>query len=120
MVGSVNFWHKLTLSIDLFSPEVMEKLQPLCDAYRSAHGGRFTGIFSIVSFTSNEPSTGVHHDPVDVFYVECIGRVRWRFPELLLSYELKPGDAVFVPAGVKHEVVSLTPRAAFSLMCDKK
>jgi hypothetical protein len=70
---------------------------------------------------------GIHPDDHDVILWHCEGQVEWRiykdFPESdffttssSLDYEsviLNPGDIIFCPSGVVHQVVVSEPRASF-------
>ena len=117
-IGYVNFWQKLTLTLDNLSndyfPELDEKnifLSTLIDK-------KSIGRFGDVSFTDSEPTTGLHNDPVTVMYWNCLGTVEWKV--LTESGEryfiLSPGDVIVVPSTLQHEVKSLGPRAAISFM----
>ncbi len=118
IIGSINFWHRLTMTIDLFSDELIAKIQPIIEILSKIHPGYFNGLFSAISFTDKEPTTSKHTDPVDVFYFQCLGRVEWDVSKdgSIITYKLLPGDVIFVPANVAHEVRSLSPRAAISFM----
>jgi len=117
-IGHVNFWQKLTLTLDNLSneyfPEIEEKnffLQLFIDK-------KANGKFGAVSFTDSEPTTGLHSDPVTVMYWNCIGSVQWTVytESEEQSFILNPGDIILVPANMRHEVKSLGPRAAISFM----
>lgn len=121
VVGKVNFWSRLTMTLD--QPE--EKYYPYLNSYidnlRQFQDYVFTGSFCAVSITNKEPTTGKHNDPVDVFYLQCIGSVVWKiFSDSECEYVLNPGDVIYVPSGVDHEVRSLTPRASISFMFEDK
>lgn len=118
VIGSVNFWQSLTMTIENMSDLSFPELNDKAMFIQSMHGGHNSGQFAAISFTTHEPTTGKHSDPVDVFYWQCVGDVKWT-----LSYEnkeesfvLNPGDVIYVPTGIIHEVKSLTPRASISFM----
>lgn len=76
--------------------------------------------FAIVNMSSKENITNRHSDLTHNLYFQCIGSVIWKIYEDETSsnfeeYTLQPGDAIFVPIGVSHEVVSLSPRAAITV-----
>ena len=56
-------------------------------------------------------------DTTDVFYVEAQGKTRWIVYENNISYEyiLEPGDMIFVPASIYHEIKPITPRVGISI-----
>jgi mannose-6-phosphate isomerase-like protein (cupin superfamily) len=114
IVGSINFWHKLTLTIDSISPKAEIMFSTIKNQIEALVDKKCQGYFAIISFTNKEPSTGRHTDPVDIAYLQCIGKAEWVVGEdkVLLS----PGDLLLVKAGVAHEVYSLTPRTAVSFM----
>ena len=56
---------------------------------------------------------GWHHDTVDVYYWQCIGRVK-----ILIEDEeflLEPGDMIKIPKFREHNVIPLTPRLGISM-----
>lgn len=118
VVGKINFWQKLTLTLDNIDeknfPGINDKLKKLQDL----HPNESHGYFGAVSLTNKEPSTGKHSDPVDVIYCQFIGSVVWEISqnEITQKYQLNPGDIIYVPNSTMHEVISLTPRAAISFM----
>lgn len=57
----------------------------------------------------HEPS--IHHDETDNLYLQCVGEVTWVVNNI--SYKIKPGDAIFVPAFTEHIVhFDVVPRMA--------
>ena len=116
-VGKVNFWSRLTMTVDAPELRFYPRLDEYIKKFSDMHYYTFGGCFSAISFTNVEPSTGRHNDPVDVFYLQCLGKVTRTVGENdTKEYILRPGDAIYVPSGVMHEVKSLTPRAALSFM----
>lgn len=119
IVGSVNFWQRLTLSIDLFSPTMLARLDKTIEHLKKVQKGYYQGAFAVVSFTNHEPTTGKHADPVDIAYWQCMGKAEWTVfvdSDVTATYLLSPGDVICVSAGTLHEVKSCTPRAAMSFM----
>lgn len=117
IVGAVNFWNRLTLTVERPSSEYIKEIDNFISKLDNIYPGH-CGHFLIISFTDSEPTTGKHNDPVDVIYVQCIGKVVWNIYDNKIHsrYELNPGDAIFVPAGIDHEIESLGPRMATSFM----
>lgn len=83
-------------------------------------------IKSIINFVGNESKYYIHSDNHDVISWHCIGQVEWRIYKTLEqehppstetsepyeSYILNPGDVLFVPGGIVHQVVVTEPRAS--------
>lgn len=117
IVGAVNFWSKLTLTVEKLNKKYISQLDNFENTLVNMCSG-YCGNFGIISFTDSEPTTGKHNDPVDVIYVQCIGEVVWNtYPEGVHSkHHLFPGDAIFVPSKIDHEIESLGPRMAVSFM----
>jgi len=120
VVGKVNFWSRLTMTLEQPTSEYYKNIDIYKQQLEEFQDYRFTGSFCAVSITTNEPTTGKHNDPVDVFYLQCIGNVKWNiYKDSVEEYILEPGDVIYVPAGVMHEVFSLSPRASISFMFSK-
>jgi len=85
-------------------------------------------VKSLINFVGNEAKYYIHADEHDVFSWHCIGQVEWRiYPNIILdknidpptdvdepyeSYILNPGDVLYVPKGVVHQVIVNQPRAS--------
>ena len=117
-VGYVNFWHRLTMTLDELSEEYFPDIQNKHLTLKEHINKNYLGNFGAVSFTDSEPTTGRHSDPVTVMYWNCIGSVEWSvYPESgEQKFTLNPGDVILVPHSLLHEVKSLGPRAAISFM----
>lgn len=121
VVGKVNFWSRLTMTLEDPSVKYYKNLEEYINKLKTFQDYNFQGSFCAISITVNEPTTGIHHDPVDVFYLQCIGDVKWKiYKDQEQEYTLSPGDVIYVPSGVTHEVVSLSPRASISFMFGKE
>lgn len=122
VVGSINFWQNLTMTVENMSDDSFPELDMKSEFIKSMHKGETIGQFAAISFTKHEPTTGKHSDPVDVFYWQCIGDVEWTlyYNDIEESFILNPGDIIYVPEGIIHEVKSLTPRASISFMFARK
>jgi len=123
VIGKINFFQKLTLTLENINeknfPGIEGKAERLTQLHEqlSKHG-KCLGYFGAVSFTTKEPTTSKHNDPMDVIYAQFVGSVTWTIydEEGSESHVLNPGDIIYVPKSVLHEVTSLTPRAAISFM----
>lgn len=88
-------------------------------------------VKSIINFVGNEAQYYIHADHHDVISWHCIGKIEWRIYRTLKqqnppplesnepyeSYILNPGDILFVPGGVVHQVVVTEPRASILFNC---
>lgn len=113
-IGYVRFWNRLTMAVDHADTWFPKYTDPINNWIDVNHPMKKGPAFSIIVLTNKDATSGYHFDPCDVFYWQCIGEVDWYFRELDLTIRLRPSDILFVPAGVKHEVFSKTPRAAIS------
>jgi hypothetical protein len=120
--GLLQIWGYFTMFAETPSeyPDIMVNIDSLSNKIESEYGEKPRSSFAIVNFSNAENVTNRHNDLTHNFYVQCIGSVIWKIYESVGSteykeYELNPGDAIFVPAGVSHEVVALQPRAAITV-----
>ena len=123
VVGKINFWQKLTMTLENINetnfPGIQDKVDKLTQLHDTiAKPTKCTGYFGAVSLTDKEPTTGNHSDPIDVIYCQFVGSVTWTISDETgsESHVLNPGDIIYVPKSVMHEVTSLSPRAAISFM----
>ena len=123
VIGKINFFQKLTLTLENINetnfPGIESKAERLTELHEQlSKPGKCLGYFGAVSFTTKEPTTSKHNDPMDVIYAQFVGSVTWTISDEdgSESHVLNPGDIIYVPKSVMHEVTSLTPRAAISFM----
>ena len=123
VIGKINFFQKLTLTLENINetnfPGIESKAERLTQLHEHiAKPGKCLGYFGAVSFTTKEPTTTKHNDPMDVIYAQFVGSVTWTIfdEDGSETHTLNPGDIIYVPKSVLHEVTSLTPRAAISFM----
>jgi ribosomal protein L16 Arg81 hydroxylase len=123
VIGKINFFQKLTMTLDNINeknfPGLQEKINILTDLHRTIKPEtKCLGYFGAVSLTTKEPTTGKHNDPIDVIYSQFIGSANWTIydEEGSETFQLNPGDIIYVPKSVMHEVTSISPRAALSFM----
>jgi hypothetical protein len=88
-------------------------------------------VKSILNFVGNEADYYIHADHHDVISWHCIGQMEWRIYKTLKqqspppttsdepyeSYILNPGDMLFVPGGLVHQVIVTEPRASILFNC---
>lgn len=123
VIGKINFFQKLTMTLDNIDetnfPGIEDKIVKLEQLHETIKPStKCVGRFGAVSLTTKEPTTGKHNDPIDVIYAQFVGSVTWTIYNNAESesFTLNPGDIIYVPKDVMHEVTSLTPRAALSFM----
>jgi hypothetical protein len=96
-------------------------------AIKDIMGQDFSFSKIIMNFVGKEQDYYIHKDDHDVISWHCIGNVEWRFYRNIddsylekthadsVEYEsviLNPGDIMFVPAGLVHQVIIEKPRAS--------
>ena len=99
-------------------------------AIKDIMGRDFSFSKIIMNFLGKEQDYHIHKDDHDVISWHCIGNVEWRFYKNIddsylekthadsIEYEsviLKPGDVMFVPAGIAHQAIIEKPRASIIL-----
>jgi len=120
--GLLQIWGYFTMFAEnpADRPDILVNVDKLYDKIESEYGEKMRSSFAIVNLSNAENVTNRHNDLTHNFYVQCIGSVTWKIYESISSptyteYVLQPGDAIFVPEGISHEVVALEPRAAVTI-----
>ena len=72
----------------------------------------FADAHMYMGLTAKSESIGKHHDDCEVIFWQCIGRTEWDVDNT--TYILEPGDCLYIPKGMMHEVKSLSPRMGIS------
>ena len=62
--------------------------------------------------TAMSESFGPHSDDCEVVFWQCLGQTQWTVDDSV--YTLSPGDCIYVPRGITHDVKSLSPRMGIS------
>lgn len=71
------------------------------------------GIY--MSFVPKAKSHGIHRDVADVFHWQQKGKTTFTiYEDREYVYVLNPGDCIYIPAGMYHNTLPQTPRAAIS------
>ena len=65
-----------------------------------------------VSFSEHSYAYGAHTDDCDVLFWQVIGKTRWNVLEN--TYILDKNDLIYVPNGIEHQVIPLSPRVGIS------
>jgi ribosomal protein L16 Arg81 hydroxylase len=73
-----------------------------------------------ISLTKFGKSFGKHKDNSDVFFWQIIGNTIWKIEteDGIEEYVMEVGDIIYVPRGIFHEVIPLSPRVGISLGLD--
>ena len=85
----------------------IKRLKPVMENLKCKYAHLY---FSVMS---KAKTFGAHKDNLDVWFWQCQGKTKWKVKRK--EYILKPGDLIFVPKGIVHNVTSLTPRAGISM-----
>lgn len=93
----------ITHSADLSLPRVKK----MCESI----GAEDAQLY--VAFCREYPSLGPHRDTMDVLFVQSIGQTTWEIEDE--SYYLSTGDAIYVPKGKEHKVISHGARVGVSM-----
>jgi len=122
-------WTLLVQDVDKHLPD----LAGILDAFDFVPRWRIDDL--MISFAPPGGSVGPHVDAYDVFLVQGLGRRRWHIdpapaslatldgPEIAIlsdfrareSYDLAPGDALYLPPGVAHHGVALDACMTYSV-----
>ena len=65
-----------------------------------------------VSFASDSPTFGKHKDEDDVLIVQAIGNMKYFIENKWVT--LVPGECLYIPKGIYHTPLVLTPRVTLS------
>lgn len=123
-------WTVLVQEVDKHVPAVAD----LFDRFSFLPNWRKDDV--MISFASKDAGVGAHIDSYDVFLLQGSGRRRWEIGEAMSeqeaqyregldirildnfvvteSYELEPGDMLYLPPGVPHNGVSIEPCLTYS------
>jgi hypothetical protein len=114
--GLVGFWGHMTILIDRPKEDFFPGLEKIKSNLVSIFNKNPSGSIAIVSLSSSEKKIHRHEDETDSLYLQCVGSVTWRIyvgdSEECTDYELNPGDVIFVPSGISHEVFPNSARCS--------
>jgi hypothetical protein len=72
-----------------------------------------------ISFSEKSDTFGRHKDTSDVLFWQALGSTKWIVEDdKIYEYKLCPGDVIYIPSGLYHTVIPLTPRVGISLGLD--
>lgn len=123
----VNYWSLTEKSLDLFPGH-----KDICKFINDNMNLGVGGEKSIINFVGNPQEFSIHKDHNDVFSLHSVGKMYYRIYEGLTEeeehqtslpnreyteYLFEPGDAMYIPEGVFHQVVVTEPRATLIFGC---
>jgi ribosomal protein L16 Arg81 hydroxylase len=77
---------------------------------------RFNAENGVDIFFSLVANTGSSHvDKEDVFLIGSYGKTTYRMIPEGIDYQIKKGDLLYIPRGIRHRSFSNTPRAVISI-----
>lgn len=114
-------YHLLELTHTNNPVEIIESSFPyiklFMDYIRDSIKSRAT-LKALVNIVGNDFIGRKHHDQYHVFSVQHIGTVDYKvfdFDDDFVTYNLEPGDLIFMPAGTVHEISAPNPRGTLIL-----
>lgn len=121
--GLLQIWGYMTIFAEHphTKKDIFPGLADMCTKIEEDYGRKIRSSFALINFSSGENITNRHNDKTHNMYFQCIGSVTWKIYDSLeansayTEYVLNPGDAIWVPSGVSHEVVAHVPRTAITL-----
>ena len=73
-----------------------------------------------ISLSGDAETFGWHQDTMDVVYWQAIGLTDFSVDDGgVIKYTMQPGDAIYVPRGMRHTTKPLGPRCGVSLGLEK-
>jgi len=121
-------WSLLVQGVDLHSDAVHD----LLNRFRFVPDARLDDL--MISYATDGGGVGPHFDSYDVFLLQALGTRRWRIgrqknPELQegvplkiltnfepeLTYDLEPGDMLYLPPGYAHDGVAVGECMTYSI-----
>lgn len=114
MIGLLQFWGEFNLVAPKTSNHYKHKDYYIKEI-TSIYDGELVDINAVLSVTDWDASSTRHHDDADVLNLQCLGKTKW---QVCQNYEgpceefiLDPGDIMFIPKKLWHEVSAIGPRA---------
>ena len=73
-------------------------------------------LHTYISLSVSSKTSGKHKDIEDVHCLQGLGQTQFKVweSEQEFTYVLNPGDMLYIPSGLTHEAVPLTPRVLLS------
>lgn len=113
LVGLIHFWGEFNL-VTSKTKGFFKNMPQYKELVTSIYDGVCTDITMVLSVTDWDKSSTRHHDDADVMNLQCLGKTKWLVAP---AYEgpdeefiLDPGDIIYVPKRLWHEVSAIGPR----------
>lgn len=114
VIGILQFWGEFNLVAPKTSDHYKHKdyyIKEISEIYQ----GELTDINAVFSVTDWDKSSTRHRDNADVLNLQCLGRTKWvtsaTYDSEPTEHFLDPGDIIFIPRELWHEVSAIGPRA---------
>ncbi len=98
-----------------FDADIMPEVTPLLEEIKKTTS-RPVSAHCYISLLEISKTFGPHNDNADVFFWQVQGSTKWHVDGA--DYTLSPGDIIYVPRLMVHEVTPLEPRAGISIGID--
>lgn len=118
-----NLWVKHLDNYGVVTHDVRDlvKTYPIRNILREYFPEKYISSHLYASFTEKSQTFGKHNDFMPVLVWQCIGITRWIvYDEQTTTYDLKPGNLLYIPQGMYHETIPITPRASISYGIEEK
>lgn len=114
-INHVRFYNKLTIGIDHAERHPYTGLEEMKEYLKSLSLDPFVAM-SFISLSDSQATTSRHHDECSILYVQAVNSVKWVVvcDGVEIEYMLDPGDVLFIPQGLSHEIFPIMPRAGIS------
>lgn len=113
MMKSLFYMDVRTRNMEKFSG-----VKEIIEIFSEATGESVYPVSVFINFVANEYSVPKHHDKRETIFWQCQGRSVWHvYPpesDFPVSYTLEPGDIIYVPKWIDHQVAVEEPRAAIA------
>jgi cupin superfamily acireductone dioxygenase involved in methionine salvage len=110
--------------VELFDQDIAEITSTYLGydvVYKELDEANVLGIMNrpvmLVSTGIDSPELPKHKDPCDQMHWTCVGKEFWKVwlsENEVLEFKLEPGDLIFIPVGLYHQVKSVTSRAGIT------
>jgi hypothetical protein len=114
-IGHLRVFDTLAFSIDHPPEYPYPGIESMIDYLDKLDLKPFTAI-TFINLAGGQNTTSKHSDNCSILYVQAINSARWivYMDGEEKEFILEPGDVMFIPQGLMHEVFAFMPRAAIS------